>query len=333
MRRPAWRGGGLVGLALALGVSGEAPAQLARQDPPELGAAIVGRVCRDLDEDGLCSPGEPGLPDIRLVLASGREVRTDAQGRYHFAQVDARSLEVTGGVHLRPGRRRLRVDERTLPPDSESVPRAATLEVPWASVVLRDFAVRTRAAPPPTLSLGYDAAPPEARTGPEGVDFLLAGHASPGAQVRVGSRMAEVDAQGDWHASVRLVPGVNVLPLSVLGTDGGLSLYQQRVDVVEREGGLLVVPQAPVPRGALRLPGTQDAEFAMLISDTAQRQGLGTEMLGRLVKVGQDWGLRRIVADILARNGAMHHVCRKLGFHIHEEGLGQDMVKAVKVLE
>ena len=31
---------------------------------------------------------------------------------------------------------------------------------------------------------------------------------------------------------------------------------------MEREGGLLVVPQAPVPRGALRLPGTQDTPSA-----------------------------------------------------------------------
>ncbi|MBM7116457.1 bifunctional acetate--CoA ligase family protein/GNAT family N-acetyltransferase [Archangium primigenium] len=81
-----------------------------------------------------------------------------------------------------------------------------------------------------------------------------------------------------------------------------------------------------------RLPGTEDAEFAMLISDTVQRQGLGTEMLGRLEQVGRDWGLRCIVADILSQNGAMQHVCRKRGFRIHTGELGADMVKAVKVL-
>ncbi|MET0402278.1 MAG: GNAT family N-acetyltransferase, partial [Cystobacter sp.] len=81
-----------------------------------------------------------------------------------------------------------------------------------------------------------------------------------------------------------------------------------------------------------RLPGTRDAEFALLISDVVQRQGLGTEMLQRLVRVGRDWGLRAIVADILPRNGAMQQVCRNLGFLIHSE-LGDDMVKAVKRLE
>lgn len=82
-----------------------------------------------------------------------------------------------------------------------------------------------------------------------------------------------------------------------------------------------------------KLPGTEDGEFAMLISDAVQRQGLGTEMLRRLVEVGQDWGLKRIVADILMNNGAMQKVCRKLGFEIFQgEGVGESMVKAVKVL-
>ncbi|MCP3098507.1 bifunctional acetate--CoA ligase family protein/GNAT family N-acetyltransferase [Myxococcus sp. K15C18031901] len=82
-----------------------------------------------------------------------------------------------------------------------------------------------------------------------------------------------------------------------------------------------------------RLRGTSDAEFAILISDQVQHQGLGSEMLRRLVEVGRDWGMRRIVADILAGNRAMQGVSKGLGFSIvpHEE-LSPDMVKAVKVL-
>jgi acetyltransferase len=82
-----------------------------------------------------------------------------------------------------------------------------------------------------------------------------------------------------------------------------------------------------------RLPGTEDAEFAMLISDAVQRQGLGTELLRRLVDVGRDWGLQRIVADILSGNGAMQRICRTLGFQIIQSGdVGDNVVKAVKVL-
>ncbi|MBJ6764068.1 bifunctional acetate--CoA ligase family protein/GNAT family N-acetyltransferase [Myxococcaceae bacterium JPH2] len=82
-----------------------------------------------------------------------------------------------------------------------------------------------------------------------------------------------------------------------------------------------------------RLRGTQDAEFAITISDAVQRRGLGQEMLRRLVAIGRDWGLRRIVADILARNHAMQQVSQALGFQIlpHDE-LAPDMVKAVLVL-
>ncbi|NRD50580.1 MULTISPECIES: bifunctional acetate--CoA ligase family protein/GNAT family N-acetyltransferase [Corallococcus] len=82
-----------------------------------------------------------------------------------------------------------------------------------------------------------------------------------------------------------------------------------------------------------RLRGTKDAEFAITVSDPAQRLGLGTELLRRLVDIGRDWGLRRIVADILTRNRGMQAVSKKLGFTLveHEE-LAPDMVKAVKVL-
>jgi hypothetical protein len=244
-------------LFLLLLLPGLSRAQLARVDPPELGAAIVGRVCRDLDGDGRCAPEEPGLPDVRLVLATGREVRTDARGRYHFAEVDARSPDVTGGVHLRPGRQRLRLDARTLPPDSEAAPEAVTVEVPWAAVVLQDFAVRTKAEPTAPLSRSYAVSPPSAAVVPGGVDFLVAGKASPGDVVTVGGIPAEVDAEGAWSVRVRLDPGENALPLSALGAGNTLRLFLQRIDVVPRDGSLLVIPHEPEPVGALRLPGEE----------------------------------------------------------------------------
>jgi acetyltransferase len=82
-----------------------------------------------------------------------------------------------------------------------------------------------------------------------------------------------------------------------------------------------------------RLHGTRDGEFAMLISDRMQCQGLGSELLQRLVDIGREWGLARIVADILSGNGPMQKVCRKLGFQIlGAEDPRAEMVKAVKLL-
>jgi acetyltransferase len=57
------------------------------------------------------------------------------------------------------------------------------------------------------------------------------------------------------------------------------------------------------------------AEFAMLIADQFQHQGLGTELLRRLIQVGRDEHLQRLTGDILAENLGMRAVCRELGFH------------------
>jgi acetyltransferase len=64
---------------------------------------------------------------------------------------------------------------------------------------------------------------------------------------------------------------------------------------------------------------THEAEFGLLVSDTFQRQGLGTELLQRLVEVGRDEQLTRIVAQILPENVAMQRVCEKVGFAIAHE--------------
>jgi acetyltransferase len=63
-----------------------------------------------------------------------------------------------------------------------------------------------------------------------------------------------------------------------------------------------------------RLHGCNDAEFAMLISDPYQRQGLGTELLGQLLRIGREEGVDRVKAEILHENRAMQRVCGKLGF-------------------
>jgi acetyltransferase len=63
-----------------------------------------------------------------------------------------------------------------------------------------------------------------------------------------------------------------------------------------------------------KMHGFNEAEFAMLISDPIQRQGLGTELLRRLVAIGRDEGLERITAEILAENYAMQRVAEKVGF-------------------
>ncbi|MDZ7991389.1 MAG: GNAT family N-acetyltransferase [Nostoc sp. EfeVER01] len=51
--------------------------------------------------------------------------------------------------------------------------------------------------------------------------------------------------------------------------------------------------------------------------DRYQCQGLGTELLKRLLQVGRDEHLTLINAEILTENSAMQRVCEKLGFRIY----------------
>ena len=65
-----------------------------------------------------------------------------------------------------------------------------------------------------------------------------------------------------------------------------------------------------------KLHGLAEAEFAVLVSDEWQRQGLGTELLRRLIEIGRDEKLARLIGQILAENHAMQHICRKVGFKV-----------------
>ncbi|MCC6144174.1 MAG: GNAT family N-acetyltransferase, partial [Candidatus Hydrogenedentes bacterium] len=70
--------------------------------------------------------------------------------------------------------------------------------------------------------------------------------------------------------------------------------------------------------GRLTKDNTQnEAEFAIVISDSYQGEGLGTEMVKRMLEVGEKEGLDRMYGTILAENRRMQNVCRKLGFKLH----------------
>ncbi len=70
-----------------------------------------------------------------------------------------------------------------------------------------------------------------------------------------------------------------------------------------------------------RLHASNEAEFAILVSDRFQHQGIGTELLRRLVEIGRQEKLEHITADILADNHWMQRVCTALGFRlIHTPG-------------
>jgi acetyltransferase len=66
-----------------------------------------------------------------------------------------------------------------------------------------------------------------------------------------------------------------------------------------------------------KLHGVDEAEFAVLVSDSWHGLGLGTELLNRLIEVGRAEKLDRIVGQILPENHAMQHICKKIGFSVN----------------
>lgn len=60
----------------------------------------------------------------------------------------------------------------------------------------------------------------------------------------------------------------------------------------------------------------EEGEYGILVRDAYQRQGIGYELLSRLVDIGRKEGLKRIVADILPENTGMRRVSEKVGFTV-----------------
>ena len=75
------------------------------------------------------------------------------------------------------------------------------------------------------------------------------------------------------------------------------------------------------------LLGPGDAEFSIVISDDHQKDGLGTELLKRLIEIGRAEGVKVITADILAENMAMQKISEKAGFKLTRE-FGEPVVSA-----
>ena len=68
----------------------------------------------------------------------------------------------------------------------------------------------------------------------------------------------------------------------------------------------------------VKLHGSPAAEFSMLVSDQAQRKGLGLELMTRLIVVARDQGLQRLEANVLPENEGMRRLLTHLHFTLDE---------------
>ena len=63
-----------------------------------------------------------------------------------------------------------------------------------------------------------------------------------------------------------------------------------------------------------RQRGSDDAEFAVLVGDPWQDQGLGKELMRNLVEIARKERMHRVFGQILTDNRAMQEICKQLGF-------------------
>lgn len=74
-----------------------------------------------------------------------------------------------------------------------------------------------------------------------------------------------------------------------------------------------------------RLNNDRDAEFALLVSDAFQKQGLGTKLLEKLLDYARDEGIERVMAYMLPENRGMRRIAEQLGFRFERE---EDLLRA-----
>ena len=81
-----------------------------------------------------------------------------------------------------------------------------------------------------------------------------------------------------------------------------------------------------------RMPGTADAEVAVVVEDAHQGRGLGPLLLEHLAAAARERGIERFVADVLPSNRRMIEVFRSAGFAIdrHMEDGYLELVFAIR---
>lgn len=103
--------------------------------------------------------------------------------------------------------------------------------------------------------------------------------------------------------------------------------YDREMALVAEVNGPQAGQRSIIAVGRLsRMHGTDAAEVALVISDEYQRQGLGTELMRRLISVARAEKLTHLSAEVLAENREMLHVTQKTGFRL-ERGSDETTVR------
>ena len=122
------------------------------------------------------------------------------------------------------------------------------------------------------------------------------------------------------------VAHVRLMQQCFIDYDREMALVADRQNPGSGEHEIVAVARLTKMRGEL------EGEVAVVVADAYQGVGLGTELVRRLIEIGRNEKLKRIVARILPENAAMHSLARHLTFRF-EPSLEPDTVKAVLDLQ
>jgi acetyltransferase len=81
----------------------------------------------------------------------------------------------------------------------------------------------------------------------------------------------------------------------------------------------------------IKVHGANEAEFANVVSDDCQGQGLGTHLLKLLLEIGRQEGIELIFGQILPDNYAMQRVCKTLGFTVNFDSFAEVMRAEIRL--
>ncbi len=113
---------------------------LVRIKPSELenGEMMIGKVFIDDDKNGYQNFGESGAPDVVIYTQDGLKIHTDPHGRFSIPKI-------------KPGKHILRIDQTTLPPNTQPAvttarnmldPYSQLIDVPNSGIARASFALR-----------------------------------------------------------------------------------------------------------------------------------------------------------------------------------------------
>jgi len=73
-------------------------------------------------------------------------------------------------------------------------------------------------------------------------------------------------------------------------------------------------------------PGGEAGEFAIVVADDFQGNGLGLKLLDNLIGIAQDKGLKSIYGIVLNDNARMLGLVKKLGFSVRRLSIEESRV-------